>query len=67
VRLCTGGSCKSCPSSLTTTGTGFPKCVVYNRETVLGGSAKQFAPERNGKRKIYFDIKKQDNPLCKTM
>jgi hypothetical protein len=56
IKLCNGKSCKYCPSSLTTTGTGYPSCVVYDRDTVLGGKVGDYAPIEGESRMIYYDI-----------
>jgi len=29
VKLCNSEDCDYCPSSITTTGTGYPSCVIY--------------------------------------
>ena len=59
--LCTGSDCGYCPNSVTTAGTGYPACVVYDRDTVLGGSAGEYEQTENSARKqIYFDIGKLD-------
>jgi hypothetical protein len=41
---------------LTTTGTGFPTCVIYDRDTVLGGKEAEYPPKLGDSRMIYYDI-----------
>jgi len=33
--LCTDGLCQDCPQSVTSGGTGYPACVVYNSDDVF--------------------------------
>jgi hypothetical protein len=33
--MCTDTKCESCPSSVSSSGTGYPDCVVYNSEDVF--------------------------------
>lgn len=54
--LCNTNQCDYCPNSLTTAGTGYPACVIYDRDTVLGGKAADYPDEINGSRMIYYDI-----------
>jgi hypothetical protein len=56
VSLCTGEACDNCPNALTTAGTGYPQCVIYDRDTVLGAKESEYEPELNGGRMIYYDI-----------
>jgi hypothetical protein len=56
MRLCTSEACDNCPNALTTTGTGYPQCVIYDRDTVLGVDASEYPEELNGVRTIYYDI-----------
>ena len=56
VKLCNSQACDYCPNSLTTTGTGYPSCVIYDRDTVLGGKEADYPPEVGGSRLIYYDI-----------
>lgn len=35
--FCTDGKCDDCPVSVSSAGTGFPECVVYNSEDFFGG------------------------------
>lgn len=56
VKLCNSVNCDYCPSSITTQGTGYPACVVYDRDTVLGGKSADFPPRTGDFRKIWFDI-----------
>jgi hypothetical protein len=54
--LCTDKSCKDCPNALTTDGTGYPKCVIYDRDTVLGGKEDEYPPIEGNSRTIYYEI-----------
>jgi hypothetical protein len=54
--LCTSEACDYCPNSITTAGTGYPACVIYDRDTVLGGKEADYPPEVSGSRMIYYDI-----------
>lgn len=33
--MCTESKCENCPSSVASTGTGYPNCVIYNSEDVF--------------------------------
>jgi len=68
VKLCTSEACDKCPNSLITTGTGFPSCVIYDRDTALGGKfySDMYEPEIGGSRNIYFDIAATQGD-CQTM
>lgn len=33
--MCTENTCQDCPSSVASTGTGYPNCVVYNSQDVF--------------------------------
>ena len=33
--MCTESTCQNCPSSVASTGTGYPNCVIYNSEDVF--------------------------------
>jgi hypothetical protein len=66
VKLCNGEACDYCPSSLTTTGTGYPSCVIYDRDTVLGGKVGDFDPVKGESRMIYYDIAPTGGD-CQTM
>lgn len=37
VSWCKEEGCDDCPSSLTSSGPGYPECVVYDSKTVFGG------------------------------
>jgi len=67
VKLCNSEACDYCPSSLTTTGTGFPSCVIYDRDTVLGGKVADYPPVLGDSRMIYYDIAAQPPGDCQTM
>jgi hypothetical protein len=54
--LCTDESCGNCPNALTTDGTGYPECVIYERDTVLGGKEDEYPPVKGNSRTIYYDI-----------
>jgi hypothetical protein len=56
INLCTSEACDWCPNSLTTTGTGYPACVIYDRDTVLGGKEAEYPPKLGDSRMIYYDI-----------
>lgn len=47
--FCKDDDCDECPTSLATTGTGYPKCVIYDTETVFGGLGF-----KEGKEKIEY-------------
>lgn len=66
VKLCNAETCDYCPSSITTTGTGYPSCVIYDRETVLGGKSGDYSPQTGDHREIFFDIAPTQGD-CKTM
>lgn len=56
LRLCTGDGCDYCPNSLTQQGTGYPACVIYEKETVLGGYIDQYEGSGDVKT-VYFDVR----------
>lgn len=60
IGLCTGKGCGYCPNTLTQQGTGYPACVVYSRDVILGGYAKDYPTEADGNKKIWYDIRKFD-------
>ena len=33
--MCTDNKCESCPSAISSTGTGYPNCVIYSSEDVF--------------------------------
>lgn len=33
--MCTDNKCEQCPSSVASSGTGYPDCVIYNSEDVF--------------------------------
>lgn len=33
--MCTENTCENCPSSVASTGTGYPDCAIYNSEDVF--------------------------------
>lgn len=33
--MCTAGTCEDCPVSLTSAGTGYPNCVIYNSADIF--------------------------------
>jgi hypothetical protein len=33
--MCTDNKCETCPSAISSTGTGYPNCVIYNSEDVF--------------------------------
>ena len=33
--MCTDTKCEACPSAISSTGTGYPDCVIYNSEDVF--------------------------------
>jgi hypothetical protein len=53
MKMCNSEKCDYSPSSITTAGTGYPACVVYDRDTVLGGKAGDFDPVVGGTRMFY--------------
>ncbi|PIA92334.1 hypothetical protein CB0940_09143 [Cercospora beticola] len=65
MRLCTDETCENCPNSVTTAGTGYPACVVYDRDTVLGSTAGDYEQVEDSRRNIIFDIAEHPNPDCK--
>jgi hypothetical protein len=54
--LCTDDTCDNCPNALTTDGTGYPACVVYETATVLGGSESEYPNKTGNSRTIFYDI-----------
>lgn len=66
VRLCNSDACDYCPTSITTTGTGYPACVIYDRDTVLGGKEADYPPVKGDSREIFFDIAPTSGD-CQTM
>ncbi|KAF2718949.1 hypothetical protein K431DRAFT_305544 [Polychaeton citri CBS 116435] len=64
--LCTGAGCEYCPNKLTTAGKGYPTCVVYDRDTTLGGFQDQYKLVADT-REVWFDIPLDPNPQCKTI
>jgi hypothetical protein len=65
--ICTGEECDYCPNSLTTAGTGFPECVIYDRDTVLGGKEGDYEGEVSGSRDLYYDIEEVEEDNCRYM
>lgn len=46
IGFCTDGACtEDCPADLSTPGTGYPSCVIYDSETVFGGEGFATAPQ----------------------
>ena len=33
--MCTDNKCENCPSAISSTGTGYPDCVIYSSEDVF--------------------------------
>lgn len=33
--MCTESKCENCPSSISSSGTGYPNCVIYNSQDVF--------------------------------
>jgi hypothetical protein len=56
ISLCTDEAWGNCPNALTTDGTGYPACVVYETDTVLGGKESEYPPMKGNSRTIYYDI-----------
>ncbi|KAH7400516.1 hypothetical protein DE146DRAFT_754990 [Phaeosphaeria sp. MPI-PUGE-AT-0046c] len=66
VELCTNELCDNCPAALASIGPPQGEgCVIYDRETVLGQYAGEFAPELNGRRNLWFHISPPDELGCK--
>lgn len=64
--ICNSAACDYCPNSVATAGTGYPACVIYNRDDVLGGKAGDYAPELSGKRELFFDLPQMEGD-CKIL
>jgi hypothetical protein len=39
--ICTESKCETCPSAISSTGTGYPDCVIYNSEDVFANQGYQ--------------------------
>jgi hypothetical protein len=39
--MCTESKCETCPSAISSTGTGYPDCVIYNSEDVFANQGYQ--------------------------
>ncbi|THY95088.1 hypothetical protein D6C92_04571 [Aureobasidium pullulans] len=62
--LCTAGGCDDCPQTVTSGGTGYPQCVVYDSATVFASG--NLAAAETGGYTIFFDIA-QPNEGCTTI
>ncbi|KAI4194839.1 MAG: hypothetical protein LQ346_003600 [Caloplaca aetnensis] len=60
--FCKEGTCSDddngCPAQITTSGDGFPKCAVYDTETVLGDA--DFEAAEGGGTKVFLDVFEPD-------
>ncbi|KAM7214989.1 hypothetical protein V8F06_009666 [Rhypophila decipiens] len=61
-KFCKKGDCTDCPVGLTTAGTGYPKCVIYNSDDVFRGL--EFEPSEGGGYHPYLNIPQPD-PTCR--
>jgi hypothetical protein len=39
--MCTESKCETCPLAISSTGTGYPDCVIYNSEDVFANQCYQ--------------------------
>ncbi|KFY35978.1 hypothetical protein V494_05431 [Pseudogymnoascus sp. VKM F-4513 (FW-928)] len=51
LKWCKDGKCSDCPSALTSSGPGYPDCVIYDSKTVFGGQGFE-----EGEGKIKFKV-----------
>lgn len=56
VKVCTAIGCENCPNAVVSTGPAYPDCVVYDRDTVLGGAMGEYEPIVEGMQNIWFDV-----------
>ncbi|KAK4207877.1 hypothetical protein QBC37DRAFT_444238 [Rhypophila decipiens] len=63
-KFCPESTCGDCPVGLTSQGTGFPNCVIYNSDDVFPGLG--FTGSEGGGWKPYLDVAQPD-PNCKTL
>ncbi|KAF2443134.1 hypothetical protein P171DRAFT_455988 [Karstenula rhodostoma CBS 690.94] len=56
--MCTESKCEHCPSSVASTGTGYPNCVVYNAEDVFANQG--YNGSEGGGYTVYFDVQAHD-------
>ncbi|KAK4501093.1 hypothetical protein PRZ48_006899 [Zasmidium cellare] len=52
--FCTNEPCTNCPVSVSSEGTGYPECVIYNSENVFGNQG--FSGSEGGGTEAYLDI-----------
>jgi len=62
--MCTDDKCESCPSAVSSTGTGYPDCVVYNSEDVFANQG--YEGSEGGGYAVYFDVQEHE-PGCATI
>lgn len=56
IGLCTSEGCGDCPNTLLQQGNGYPACVIYNRDDILGDYREQYNIESQ-LADIYFNIR----------
>jgi hypothetical protein len=56
IGVCNSGTCDYCPNSLVQQGTGYPACVIYNRDDVLGAKKDDY-PVNGAIYNLFFDIR----------
>ncbi|KAJ4293570.1 hypothetical protein N0V90_008853 [Kalmusia sp. IMI 367209] len=62
--MCTDNKCEDCPSSIASSGTGFPNCVIYNSQDVF--AQQGYEGTDGGGYTVYFDVQKHE-PGCATI
>ncbi|KAI0020346.1 hypothetical protein F4780DRAFT_791994 [Xylariomycetidae sp. FL0641] len=61
-KFCTDDQCGDCPVSITSAGTGYPNCVIYNTADVFANYG--FNGSEGGGWQPYIDITEPDNEHC---
>ncbi|KAF1967455.1 hypothetical protein BU23DRAFT_592632 [Bimuria novae-zelandiae CBS 107.79] len=62
--MCIDNKCEDCPSSVASTGTGYPNCVIYNVDDVFGNQG--YEPNESGGYSVFFDVQPHE-PGCATI
>ncbi|RAQ98698.1 hypothetical protein DDE82_008995 [Stemphylium lycopersici] len=62
--MCTDTKCEECPSAVSSTGTGYPDCVIYSSEDVFVNQG--YSGSEGGGYSVYFDVQEHE-PGCATI
>ncbi|CAA9960579.1 hypothetical protein PTMSG1_03980 [Pyrenophora teres f. maculata] len=62
--MCTDKVCQNCPSAVSTTGTGFPDCVIYSSQDVFANQG--YSGNEGGGFAVFFDVQAHE-PGCATI